>query len=74
MIQPIVVSRYTFLDSERKFFGRGHSIVRILPEISTKGMTKDDIDSLLPKVQKTMQEEFDKLNDEVAASKNMKYF
>jgi lysophosphatidate acyltransferase len=74
MIQPIVVSRYTFLDYDRKFFGRGHSIIKILPEISTKGMSKDDLDSLLSNVQNIMQEEFERLNDEVAATKNMKYF
>jgi lysophosphatidate acyltransferase len=74
MIQPIVVSRYFFLDSKRKFFGRGHSIIKILPEISTKGMSKDDLDSLLSNVQNIMQEEYERLNDEVAASKNMKYF
>lgn len=74
MIQPIVVSRYTFLDSKRKFFGRGHSIIRILPEINTNGMTKNDLDSLLSNVQNIMQEEFERLNNEAAARKKMKYF
>lgn len=73
-IQPIVVSRYTFLDSKRKFFGRGHSIIKILPEINTKGLTKDDLDSLLLKVQNLMQENFEKISDEAAAAENMKYY
>ena len=74
MIQPIVVSRYVFLDSNRKFFGRGHSLIKILPEISTKGISKDDLATLLTNVQNMMQEEFERLNDEVAARKNMKFF
>lgn len=72
-IQPIVVSRYTQLDSKRKYFGRGHSIITILPEVSTKGMGKDDIGSLVSNVQNVMQEKFEQINDEIAASR-MKYF
>ena len=72
IIQPIVVSRYFFLDSKRKFFGRGHSLIKILPEISTKGISKNDLPELLSNVQNIMQEEFERLNDEVAARKNMK--
>lgn len=73
-IQPIVVSRYTFLDSKAKVFGRGHSVITILPEVETKGMTKADVDSLTMKVQKIMQENFEKINDEMAAAINMKYY
>jgi lysophosphatidate acyltransferase len=73
-IQPIVISRYSFLDSKRKFFGRGHSIISVLPEVKTAGMCKDDIDALISNVQNLMQEKFEQLNDEVAAAKNMKYF
>lgn len=71
-IQPIVVSRYTFLDSKRKFFGRGHSIISILPEISTEGMSKSDVEALTIKVQNIMQEKYDSLNDEAAAASNIK--
>lgn len=73
-IQPIVVSRYTFLDSKRKFFGRGHAIITIMPEVPTKGMGKDDIDSLVANVQNMMQEKFEKVSDESAAAANMKYY
>ena len=73
-IQPVVVSRYTFLDSKRKIFGRGHSVIKILPEIKTEGMTKVDVNSLTMSVQNLMQEEYERLNDEVAATNNMKYF
>lgn len=71
-IQPIVVSRYTFLDSKRKFFGRGHSIIRILPEVKTTGLGKADVDKLTLDVQNLMQQHFEKLNDEVAAAIHMK--
>jgi lysophosphatidate acyltransferase len=73
-IQPIVVSRYTFLDSKRKIFGRGKAVIKILPEISTEGLNKANVDSLLSNVQNVMQEEYEKLNDEVAATSHMKYF
>ncbi|XP_001662024.2 1-acyl-sn-glycerol-3-phosphate acyltransferase alpha [Aedes aegypti] len=64
IIQPIIVSKYGFLDHKKKRFGRGRVIIKILPEISTKGMTKDDINSLVEKCQTTMQAEFDALSAE----------
>lgn len=73
-IQPIVVSRYQFLDSERKYFGQGSAIIKILPEVPTKGLGKDDIDALIAKVQNQMQEEYEKLSDDSAAASNMKYY
>lgn len=73
-IQPIVVSRYSFLDSKQKCFGRGKAVIKILPEIKTEGLDKSSVDSLLSNVQNLMQEEFERLNDEVSASNNMKYF
>jgi len=71
-IQPIVVSRYTFLDSKAKIFGRGHSIIKILPVVETKGLKKTDVEALVSNVQKIMQENFEKLNDEMAANIHMK--
>lgn len=41
--------------------------------VETKGLTKDDVDSLTLKVQAIMQENFEKLNDEVAATISMKF-
>ncbi|XP_065094698.1 1-acyl-sn-glycerol-3-phosphate acyltransferase alpha-like [Ochlerotatus camptorhynchus] len=64
VIQQIIVSKYGFLDHKKKRFGRGRVIVKILPEISTKGMTKDDINQLVDSCQKTMQAEFDALSAE----------
>ena len=88
-IQPVVTSRYFFLDSNRKIFGRGncrmpqkfravhhqtylllgHSIIEILPEISCKGMTKDDLSELLQRTQAIMQQHYDKLNAELCPPK-----
>lgn len=65
VIQPIVISKYVFLDHKKKRFGRGRVIVKILPEISTKGKSKDDINQLVDLCQKTMQAEFDIVNAEV---------
>lgn len=72
-ILPIVVSRYTFIDGKQKLFGRGKAVIKILPEISTEGLDKADVDTLLSNVQNFMQEELEKLSDEVAASNDMKY-
>lgn len=73
-IQPVVVSRYTFLDSKRKIFGRGKAVIKILPHVSAEGMQKEDIDLLIAKVQKIMQDEYEKVCDETAAAANMKYY
>lgn len=73
-IQPVVVSKYSFLDSERKIFGRGKIVIKILPEISTKGMNKNDVDSLTKNVREIMQEKFDEISDAVEAEEKMKYY
>ena len=73
-IQPIVVSKYNFLNSKAKIFGRGNVIIKVLPEVNTKGLSKADMEVLMTNVQNTMQEEFEKVSDEAAAATNMKYF
>lgn len=73
-IQPVVVSRYSMLDSERKIFGRGKIVMKILPEISTKGMNRKDLDGLTSNVRKLMQEKFEKISDIVDAERQMKFF
>ncbi|XP_055299735.1 1-acyl-sn-glycerol-3-phosphate acyltransferase alpha isoform X2 [Sitodiplosis mosellana] len=69
-IQPVVVSRYWFLDSQHKVFGRGHSIIQILPEISCKGLGTDDIPALVENTRQLMQETYEKLNAETCAMHN----
>ncbi|CAO1393815.1 unnamed protein product, partial [Diamesa tonsa] len=63
-IQPIVVSKYHFLNSQSKIFGRGNVIIKVLPEVNTKGLSKADMEVLITNVQNTMQEEFEKVSDE----------
>lgn len=69
---PVVVSRYHFLDSRRKRFGRGHNIISILPEIPTEGLTKNDMDALINNTRNLMQAEYQKLSDEAMAINNAK--
>lgn len=61
-IQPVVVSKYHFLDDHR--FGSGNIIITILPMIETEGIQKEEIDSLVEKTQLRMQEEFSKTSSE----------
>ncbi|XP_026323352.1 1-acyl-sn-glycerol-3-phosphate acyltransferase alpha-like [Hyposmocoma kahamanoa] len=63
-IQPVVVSKYHFLDSKRRRFGSGEVIITILPTIETDGLSKDDLPVLMDKAQRIMQEEFTKTSNE----------
>lgn len=73
-IQPVVVSRYSFLDSQRKYFGVGRVVIKILSAVETKGLNKDDVDELCRDVRSSMQDHFDTLSDIVDAEKQMKYY
>ncbi|XP_053600959.1 putative 1-acyl-sn-glycerol-3-phosphate acyltransferase acl-2 [Plodia interpunctella] len=66
-ILPIVVSKYHFLDSDRRRFGSGEIIITILPMIETKGVSKEDIQTLVDEAQSKMQEEFTKTTAETLA-------
>ncbi|XP_046968535.1 1-acyl-sn-glycerol-3-phosphate acyltransferase alpha-like [Vanessa cardui] len=63
-IQPVVVSKYHFLDSKRHRFGSGEIIITILPLIETEGLNKEDIDALVETTQNKMQEEFTRTSAE----------
>ncbi|KAJ8734690.1 hypothetical protein PYW08_013940 [Mythimna loreyi] len=71
-IQPVVISKYHYLDAKRHKFGSGEFIVSILPMIETEGMTKDDITALIEKTQINMQEEFTKISMETLARRNLR--
>lgn len=45
-IQPVVVTRYYFLNSKEKIFETGKAVITILPPIDTTGLKKDDVGSL----------------------------
>lgn len=64
-IQPVVVSRYHFLDQRMSKYDPGTVLIKILPAISTEGMTRDDIPALIEKTYKVMQEEYARANVEV---------
>lgn len=57
-ITPVVFSSFNFLDNENKIFSNGEVIITILPEIPTKGMKPEDVDSLIEKTRNAMIEVF----------------
>jgi len=64
-ILPVVYSPYYFIDDKKKYFGRGKMIIQALPEISTEGLTLDDVDMLMERTRKLMCETFESLVTEV---------
>lgn len=70
-IQPVVISKYHFLNSKAKIFNRGQNIIKILPEIPCAGMTKDDIPQLMDRVYKLMQTEYEVLSEESLEINNL---
>lgn len=61
-IQPIVVTRYKFLDSKKFQFDTGSNVISILPAIPTTGLKVDDINSLIEKTYAAMSKEYELLN------------
>lgn len=66
-IQPIVVSKYYYIDHDKKIFNSGKSYITILPAISTEGMTKNDLDTLMKKSYDVMNREFQSSTNEILA-------
>lgn len=64
-IQPVVISKYYFLNSENKTFKSGRVIINILPEISTQNTTRENMSEIIDKTRQIMQTEFTKLSNEV---------
>ncbi|XP_037912782.1 1-acyl-sn-glycerol-3-phosphate acyltransferase alpha [Hermetia illucens] len=64
-VQPVVVSKYYFLDSKTKRFDKGHAIIHILPEISTETYSKDTMNALMDDCRNVMQDEYTRLSREV---------
>uniref|UniRef100_A0A182I0X3 1-acylglycerol-3-phosphate O-acyltransferase n=1 Tax=Anopheles arabiensis TaxID=7173 RepID=A0A182I0X3_ANOAR len=62
-IQPVVISKYHFLKSKAKIFNRGQNMIKIFPEVSCAGLSKDDIPALMERVQKMMQREYEQLSE-----------
>lgn len=66
-IQPIIVSRYYFLDDTKKLFNPGYSIINILPPVPTAGLTKYDLEMLMEKTRCVMSEAYVKTSDQALA-------
>ncbi|KEQ67623.1 1-acylglycerol-3-phosphate O [Aureobasidium melanogenum CBS 110374] len=57
-IVPVVVANYSnVLDVKNKIFNSGVVPVSVLKPVETKGLTKDDVDGLVERIQKDMAEE-----------------
>lgn len=63
-IYPVVVSKYHFLDSKTFKFTSGRNFIEILPKISTKGIEKDEIDTLIKSTRDVMQKKYEELSAE----------
>ncbi|XP_044595718.1 1-acyl-sn-glycerol-3-phosphate acyltransferase beta [Cotesia glomerata] len=63
-IQPVVVSKYYYINHKLKRFDSGVNYISILPPISTEGKTKKDIPSLMEQSYQCMNEEFKKNTQE----------
>jgi lysophosphatidate acyltransferase len=71
-IVPVVFSTYKyFLNHEKKIFNSGEIIMTALPEISTKGLTSNDIDILIEKTKKAMTKVYKRTSDEVSNSNKL---
>lgn len=70
-IQPVVVSRYYFLDSKKKTFDSGQVMIHILPAISTEGRSRDDIPNLIQETYDVMQKRYDEVNAIVARDRDV---
>lgn len=65
-ITPIVLSPlYPVVDTQKRQFNGGEVKVRILPPISTEGLTEKDVPALIERVRQTMQSCLSQLEREV---------
>jgi lysophosphatidate acyltransferase len=64
-IVPVVFSSYKhFLDTEAKVFDKGEVIVTALPEISTEGLTADDVEELMKQTRDLMIKKYKETSKE----------
>ncbi|XP_012254396.2 1-acyl-sn-glycerol-3-phosphate acyltransferase beta [Athalia rosae] len=66
-IQPVVVSKYYFINDNLKKFGSGKVYITILPPIPTTGLTKDNLTDLMDKSYEVMNKAFQETSQEVYA-------
>ncbi|KAK9511469.1 hypothetical protein O3M35_000117 [Rhynocoris fuscipes] len=61
-IQPVVASKFKFLDHKTYKFDRGNLVISILPVIETAGLTTEDLESVMSRAYEAMNKEYNKLN------------
>lgn len=65
-ILPVVYSSYsTFLDDKNKILTNGQVIISVLPEISTVGMTIDNLEELMEYTKDVMTQTYNETTKEV---------
>lgn len=65
-ILPVVFSSYrSFLDDKRQILNKGEIVITVLPEISTIGLTDNDIDQLMRRTHQVMSDKFVEVNKEL---------
>ncbi|XP_014218260.1 1-acyl-sn-glycerol-3-phosphate acyltransferase beta [Copidosoma floridanum] len=69
-IQPVVVSRYYFINAKSKKFDSGTSFITILPAIPTEGLTKADLPRLVEETYAVMNKVYQESTQE-ALSRHM---
>ncbi|OXU21976.1 hypothetical protein TSAR_014706 [Trichomalopsis sarcophagae] len=67
-IQPVVVSRYYFINDKLKKFDSGTSYITILPPIPTKGLTKADLPQLIEQTYQVMNKVYQESTQEALES------
>ncbi|XP_052747553.1 uncharacterized protein LOC112046610 [Bicyclus anynana] len=70
-IIPIVVSPYYFLDYKKRIFKKGKVIVKFLETVPTEGLTMDDLPNLKDSIRKMMEETYEELSKEIAATQKL---
>lgn len=65
-ILPVVFSSYrTFHDKKLKILNSGEIIIEALPQISTEGLTHEDINQLMQKTRQLMIDKFTEITKEI---------
>lgn len=71
-IVPIVFSSYKgFMRKSERIFYSGEVIIEALPEISTKGLTVQDVDRMTNEIRELMINKYNELNREIANKKKL---
>lgn len=73
-ILPVVFSSYSsFLDDELRVLNSGEVIIEALPEISTKGLTLDDVGKVMDHTRSLMEVKFTANSKEVSSKSQVNF-